>query len=68
MTLDTLRQLAAFCSRSHHERATICFTDCTCDQAAPCQAIENTGQGRSLVRKPAMEFGDVGRPGMSKKS
>jgi hypothetical protein len=68
MTLDALRQLSAFCRRSHHERAAICFADCARDQAALCQAIENAGQGRPLVRKAAMEFGDVGRSGMSKKS
>jgi hypothetical protein len=68
MTLDALRQLSAFCRWSHNKRAAICFADCARDQAALCQAIENAGQGRSLVRKTAMEFGNVGRSGMSKQS
>jgi len=66
MTLDALRQFSAFCRRSHNERAAICFADCARDQPAPCQAIENAGQGRSLVREAAMEVGHVGPAGMGK--
>jgi hypothetical protein len=65
MTLDALRQLSPFCRWSHDERAAICFADCARDQPAPCQAIENAGQGRSLVREAAMELGHFGPVGTS---
>ena len=66
MTLDALGQLSPFCRLSHDKRAAICFADCARDQAAPCQAIENARQGRSLVREAAMELGHIGPSGMSK--
>jgi hypothetical protein len=66
MTLDALRQFSAFCRRSNNERAAICFADCARDQPAPCQAIENAGQSRSLVRKAAMKVGHIGPAGVGK--
>ena len=55
MTVNTLRQFSPFCRQSHNKRAAICFADCARYQPARCQTIENAGQGRSLVRKAAVE-------------
>jgi len=66
MTLDALRQFSAFCRRSHNERAAICFADCARDQPAPCQAIENARQCRSLVGETAMEISNFCPTGMGK--
>jgi hypothetical protein len=41
MTLNALRQLPSFCRQSDYECAAICFADCSRDQPAPCQSIEN---------------------------
>jgi hypothetical protein len=65
MTLDALRQLSPFCRWSHDKCAAIRFANCARDQAARCQSIENTGQGRSLVREAAMELGHIGPVGVS---
>jgi hypothetical protein len=66
MTPDALRQFSPFYRRFHNERAAICFADCARDQPAPCQAIENAGQGRSLVREAAMKIGHIGPAGEGK--
>jgi hypothetical protein len=66
MTLDTLCQPSPFCRQPYNKRAAICFADCSRDQPAFCQSIEDTGQGRSLVCEAAMEIGHIGPPGMSK--
>jgi hypothetical protein len=44
--------------RRDHERATVVGADLTRDETALVEPIEDAGQGRTLVREPAMQIGD----------
>lgn len=48
------------------ERAAVGGTDLPRDEPAIGQSIQDAGQGGALVREPAMEVVDGGRPGLGK--
>jgi hypothetical protein len=65
MTLNPVREFSPLCRWSHHECPAICFVQCSRDQTAPCQTIENAGERRSLMAEAAMQMADIRAAAMS---
>jgi hypothetical protein len=63
VAVDTPGRLHPFRRGRDHERPAILGADVARDEAALGKAIENTGQGRSLVRETAVQRGNRRRPG-----